>query len=148
MEDSGLTVVEEKRAPVLPWALFAMALAVAAWSLWYAFGRQDRGDVDTIYLGGDEALRGSTATLLSEAGFATQTNGHRFSGTHPQNVCNRGRRGGGVQIELPWSLRETLSSEARHLVAFVDAVRRAITAARNTIPLTQRSRTRAGDIGR
>lgn len=44
MEDSGLTVVEEKRTPLLPWALFAVTLAVAAWALWYAFGRQDRGD--------------------------------------------------------------------------------------------------------
>lgn len=44
MEDSGLTVAREKSAPVLPWALFAVALTVAAWSLWQAFGPQERGD--------------------------------------------------------------------------------------------------------
>ncbi|MET0587100.1 MAG: DUF4230 domain-containing protein [Novosphingobium sp.] len=44
MEDSGLTVIEEKRTPLLPWTLFAVALAVAAWALWFAFGREERGD--------------------------------------------------------------------------------------------------------
>jgi hypothetical protein len=44
MEDSGLTVAGEKRAPALPWVLFAGALAIAAWALWQAFGPQDRGD--------------------------------------------------------------------------------------------------------
>lgn len=44
MEDSGLTVLEEKRTPLLPWTLFAVALAVAAWALWFAFGREERGD--------------------------------------------------------------------------------------------------------
>lgn len=44
MEDSGLTVIEERRRPLLPWVLFAAALAVAAWALWQAFGPEDHGD--------------------------------------------------------------------------------------------------------
>ena len=43
MEDRGLTVTPERRS-LLPWVLFAGALAVAAWALWRAFGPQDLGD--------------------------------------------------------------------------------------------------------
>lgn len=43
MEDRGLTVTAERRS-LLPWVLFAGALAVAAWALWRAFGPQDLGD--------------------------------------------------------------------------------------------------------
>ena len=44
MEDSGLTVIEERRTPLLPWVLFAASLAIAAWALWQPFGPEDHGD--------------------------------------------------------------------------------------------------------
>jgi phage replication-related protein YjqB (UPF0714/DUF867 family) len=35
------------------------------------------------------------------------TDGHRFPGRHPRNICNRGRSGEGVQLELSEQLRKS-----------------------------------------
>jgi phage replication-related protein YjqB (UPF0714/DUF867 family) len=60
-----------------------------------------------IYLGGlDEELKLLLAARLSAAGFPTATEGHRYLGRNPLNICNRGLRGMGAQIELTRDLRE------------------------------------------
>ena len=43
MDEAQLTVAPRKRSP-LPWVLFVLALAVAAWALWRAFGPTPPGD--------------------------------------------------------------------------------------------------------
>ena len=42
---------------------------------------------------------------MSGAGILAATTGHRFPATHPDNICNRGASGRGVQIEVPHRLR-------------------------------------------
>lgn len=59
-----------------------------------------------VLLGGrDTELGEQLAAALRAAGLAVLTRGHRFAGTHPDNICNRGRRRAGVQLELTGRLR-------------------------------------------
>jgi phage replication-related protein YjqB (UPF0714/DUF867 family) len=60
-----------------------------------------------VLLGGlNERLKGEVAQALAEIGISCSTEGHRFPGRHPRNICNRGRSGGGVQLELSEGLRK------------------------------------------
>jgi phage replication-related protein YjqB (UPF0714/DUF867 family) len=60
-----------------------------------------------VLLGGlNEPLKGKIGRALGEAGFSYETDGHRFPGTQPFNICNRGRSGRGVQLELSEGLRK------------------------------------------
>jgi phage replication-related protein YjqB (UPF0714/DUF867 family) len=59
-----------------------------------------------IYLGGlDGALVSLLGANLREAGFPASVAGHRYPGRHPLNICNRGARGQGVQLEMTHDLR-------------------------------------------
>lgn len=60
-----------------------------------------------VLLGGlDAPLKRKIARALGGAGFTYLTDGHRFPGSHPRNICNRGRSGAGVQLELSEGLRK------------------------------------------
>jgi phage replication-related protein YjqB (UPF0714/DUF867 family) len=60
-----------------------------------------------VLLGGlNERLKREIAQALEEEGFSCQMDGHRFPGSHPFNICNRGRSGKGVQLELSEELRK------------------------------------------
>lgn len=60
-----------------------------------------------VLLGGlDAPLKRKIARALGAAGFTYLTDGHRFPGSHPRNICNRGRTGAGVQLELSEGLRK------------------------------------------
>ena len=60
-----------------------------------------------ILLGGlNERLKLEIARVLTEHGFTCQAEGHRFPGKDPLNICNRGRSGAGVQLELSEGLRK------------------------------------------
>ena len=62
---------------------------------------------ENVLLGGlDEALKARIAVALTAAGVPCQTEGHRFPGRQPPNICNRGATGMGVQIELTDPVRE------------------------------------------
>ena len=64
------------------------------------------GDQQGVMLGGlDSDLRSQMASALTNAGIDVHSEGHNFPGTHPRNICNRGRRGKGVQLELTDGLR-------------------------------------------
>jgi len=61
-----------------------------------------------IYLGGlDGELTGVLASHLEAAGLPAAADGHAYPGRHPTNICNRGSRARGVQLELTADLRET-----------------------------------------
>jgi phage replication-related protein YjqB (UPF0714/DUF867 family) len=60
-----------------------------------------------VLLGGlNERLKREIARALAEFGFSCQTDGHRFPGRDPLNICNRGRSGEGVQLELSEDFRK------------------------------------------
>ena len=60
-----------------------------------------------VLLGGlNERLKVEIAQALTEIGFSCSIEGHRFPGRHPRNICNRGRSGEGVQLELSEGLRK------------------------------------------
>jgi len=60
---------------------------------------------DVLLGGRDAALKRELARALTARGLGVATEGHRYPGTDPRNVCNRGRSGAGVQLELSARLR-------------------------------------------
>jgi phage replication-related protein YjqB (UPF0714/DUF867 family) len=73
---------------------------------------------DVLLGGRDERLKQELAPALSAQGLSVQIDGHAFPGTDPLNICNRGRSGQGVQVELSASLRR-----AHNWSGLVQAVR-------------------------
>ncbi len=60
-----------------------------------------------VLLGGlNERLKLMVARALAKIGLSCLTDGHRFPGKDPRNICNRGRSGGGVQLELSEEFRK------------------------------------------
>src|ERR1700746_1886198 len=65
-----------------------------------------RGRVPGVLLGGlDGELKEMIREAIVAVGIETCLVGHRFRAVHPDNICNRGRRGGGVAIALTSALR-------------------------------------------
>ena len=65
-----------------------------------------RGDAPQALLGGlDAPLKKRIGAAIAAAGIPARLVGHRYRAVHPHNICNRGRRGAGVQIELTTALR-------------------------------------------
>jgi phage replication-related protein YjqB (UPF0714/DUF867 family) len=81
-----------------------------------------RGGDSCVYLGGlDTELTTLLTAHIVEAGIDVSAEGHQYPGVHPQNICNRGTRGRGAQLEMTYDLR---TSNARDRI--VQAVRTAI----------------------
>jgi phage replication-related protein YjqB (UPF0714/DUF867 family) len=77
-----------------------------------------------IYLGGlDLELTTRVEERLRAAGLPAMVHGHRYPGRNPLNICNRGTRGRGVQLEITHDLRA-----ARPRSAIAAAVRQALEA--------------------
>ena len=75
-----------------------------------------------IFVGGlDLELAGRLTQRLSFAGYEVVADGHRYPGRHPLNICNRGRRRMGAQLEITYDLRVR-----RHLAEIAAAVRAAL----------------------
>lgn len=61
---------------------------------------------EVVLVGGlDDELAEELAEAMTKAGLDCQVDGHAFPATHPNNICNRGRRGVGIQLELSVALR-------------------------------------------
>lgn len=68
-------------------------------------------------------------TALSAAGFeAREETDPQLSGRDPRNLCNRGRGGGGLQLELGSSLRHRLGGQEIRRAEFAAAVRSVVLA--------------------
>lgn len=90
-------------------------------------GCSDKHDNATVLLGGcATAARDLVSETLKAAGFKTATDGHRFPGKDRNNICNRSTNGAGIQIEVPWTLRQTLKKNQTQFNAFVAAIRSAL----------------------
>lgn len=64
------------------------------------------GDAQQALVGGlDEPLKAAMVQAMAALGIDTRLRGHSFPATDPKNICNRGRRGVGVQIEMTMALR-------------------------------------------
>jgi phage replication-related protein YjqB (UPF0714/DUF867 family) len=64
------------------------------------------GDAQQALVGGlDTGLKAIVAQSIGALGVETLLADHPFPATDPMNICNRGRRGVGVQIEITMPLR-------------------------------------------
>lgn len=88
---------------------------------------------EIVLVGGlDNELAAEVGAAMTEAGLKCHLDGHEFPGTDPYNICNRGRRSVGVQLELSAAFRESSPHKGK-LVAAVRAVL-LLRAARRTHP--------------
>jgi len=71
-------------------------------------------------------LRSEIRRRLQAAGFQTRTPSEGLQGIDPENICNRGRLKGGVQLEVSRKERDLLKSDNERMARFASAVRQAI----------------------
>lgn len=65
-------------------------------------------DGERVLLGGrDRVLRGAFAARLQAAGVACEDAPSGLDAADPANICNRGRSGAGVQLEISLALRQS-----------------------------------------
>jgi phage replication-related protein YjqB (UPF0714/DUF867 family) len=84
-----------------------------------------------VYMGGlDETLKNHIDRAIKRAGVPTESSGRmHLQAMSPKNICNRGKRGKGAQLEISRNLRDDLAHGSGHhaqLAAFASAVRKAI----------------------
>jgi phage replication-related protein YjqB (UPF0714/DUF867 family) len=61
---------------------------------------------EQVLLGGlDGELKQRFALAFIDAGLSVASDGHKFPAVNPDNICNRGRSGRGVQVEISGRLR-------------------------------------------
>jgi len=91
---------------------------------------------EVVYVGGtDSRLRECIEAKLRQAGFKALGGAPNSSGRNKRNICNRSRRGMGVQLEISKGLRVRMLGDLSHVRdqaggifdEFVHAVREAIT---------------------
>lgn len=88
-------------------------------------GRKDGGDAQRVWIGGLDVQRCRKTMLeLSKAGFGAVVRGpgETLAGTAVSNICNRGKRKMGIQLEIPKTLRDRLKDEIVLREAFAKAV--------------------------
>ena len=71
-------------------------------------------------------LRSEIRRRLEADGFQTRTPPEGLQGIDPENICNRGRLKGGIQLEVSRKERDLLKADKERLERFVSAVRQAI----------------------
>jgi phage replication-related protein YjqB (UPF0714/DUF867 family) len=73
-----------------------------------------KGERSAVFIGGrDERLGERMMRRLKRERFHVERCAvAELSGTHPENLCNRGKRGRGVQLELSLGLRQRLCGKA------------------------------------
>lgn len=67
------------------------------------------GDEEVIYVGGlHDELKTRLINVLLKEGFDARLADVNYAGTQSQNICNRGRSGSGVQLEVSDGLRRSM----------------------------------------
>lgn len=84
----------------------ALAMAAGAERVLTVHGCEGRDDARVLLGGLDRPRVARLAAALEAAGIPAETEGHRFPGRHPQNICNRAPAGLGLQLEFTGPLRE------------------------------------------
>jgi phage replication-related protein YjqB (UPF0714/DUF867 family) len=84
-----------------------LALSLAARSA-IVVGIHGCKGANAVFVGGlDTKLVACLTEALVAAGYPACSQGHAFPAVHPQNICNRGSRGAGAQLELTVEFRST-----------------------------------------
>ncbi|MEV1288324.1 poly-gamma-glutamate hydrolase family protein [Micromonospora sp. NPDC049679] len=65
------------------------------------------GEAETALGGVDSDLERKISTALTNSGFRLTSGSMEIAGTDPRNICNKNRRGVGVQLELSHALRKS-----------------------------------------
>lgn len=86
-------------------------------------GEKTTDDSFIMVGGGSEELRRLLEEALAEAGFSLREPRKGLGGRHMDNICNRGGKGGGGQLELSEGLRGELRERPDRLGGFVEAIR-------------------------
>jgi phage replication-related protein YjqB (UPF0714/DUF867 family) len=76
--------------------------------------------------GGGAELRNAVAGALGDAGFSVVEPRPGLRGMNPENICNRGLLGGGIQLEISEGLRAQLRENPGDQSQFVDSVRKVL----------------------
>ena len=72
-----------------------------------------KGTAGLVHIGGlNKELRGMIGEELQKSGIAASNDHPHFQGANPVNICNRGRSGVGVQLEVTRDLRDDLQKVA------------------------------------
>jgi phage replication-related protein YjqB (UPF0714/DUF867 family) len=94
-------------------------LAMIASHQWVITIHGCTGQGERIFLGGlDKALINDLVLALSDVGILAETDGHEYTGTNTNNICNLGITKAGVQFELSLPFRKS-----SRVPAFVAVVR-------------------------
>lgn len=76
-----------------------------------------------IYIGGlDAALVESLTSALRSANLPASSTDHPFPAIEPNNICNRGSRGRGAQLEITFDLRQSASARAQIVLVARDVI--------------------------
>jgi phage replication-related protein YjqB (UPF0714/DUF867 family) len=89
-------------------------------------GHADREDGFVMIGGLNTCLKSEIEGELGRAGFPTRKATQGLKAIDPANICNRGRSGMGVQLEISRQLRDSFRADRRRLREFADAIRRGI----------------------
>lgn len=80
-------------------------------------------DRAVVYPGGrDEVLKGAVVKELKAAGISVAIQNFKYRGIRPDNICNRGASGRGVQLEISRGLRD----DENNVTVLCKAVRSAL----------------------
>jgi phage replication-related protein YjqB (UPF0714/DUF867 family) len=97
----------------------------------------------TIYVGGRDAeLRADLAAALSITGLPIKSQGHRYRAMEPHNICNRGNRGRGAQLEITPDLRRSRYWLARIAAITRSVIEKHLAKQKTELPVTFRVRFR------
>jgi phage replication-related protein YjqB (UPF0714/DUF867 family) len=87
-----------------------------------------KGDKEETLVGGrHKSLRSEIRDALNDAGFDADVEASGpYGGSSPDNICNRGASGAGVQLELTRALRDALLDDDEEMASYARAVRSAL----------------------
>jgi len=89
-------------------------------------GQINQKDAFVMVGGLNDRLGSEIKRQLEKSGFETRPPTKGLEGLDPDNICNRGRSKGGVQLEISRKMRDSLRTDRNQLRTFADAVRKAV----------------------
>jgi len=89
-------------------------------------GHADREDGFVMLGGLNTCLKSEIERELGRAGFQIREATEGLKAIDPGNICNRGRTGKGVQLEISRKLRDSFRADKDRLREFADTIRRGI----------------------